>query len=97
MNTHTHYFARLSTDFYPHDPSLEESRWITSEDANVEHLLDVFTSTSETQENHKSHLVILGPKIEALPNHYPSKTQCLHGCFTRSEIWWNKNGSLLTP
>jgi len=40
------YFARLSIDIYPGKPGFEESRWITSEDANVEHLLDVFTSVN---------------------------------------------------
>jgi hypothetical protein len=38
------YFTRLSIEFIPRQPGFEESRWITSEDVNVEHLLDVFTS-----------------------------------------------------
>ena len=39
-----HYFARLSVIVGPGEPGFEDARWITSEDVNVEHLLDVFTS-----------------------------------------------------
>jgi hypothetical protein len=45
------YFARLSADVHPADPDFEESRWITSEDVNVEHLLNVFTSIDPNPEN----------------------------------------------
>ena len=38
------YFSRVSVDFHPDLPEFEDTRWITSEDVNVEHLLDVFTS-----------------------------------------------------
>ena len=38
------YFSRVSVDFDPDKPEVEDTRWITSEDVNVEHLLDVFTS-----------------------------------------------------
>ena len=85
------YFARLSTGIDPDEPNLEESRWITSEDVNIEHLLDVFTSLDPSSEIvwdacagflynlhfHKSRLTTLGPKIEALPDNHPSKAQCL--------------------
>jgi hypothetical protein len=81
------YFARLSADIHPGRPGFEESRWITSEDVNVEHLLDVFTSIDADSEDawdtcsrfmnhlfwHKPRLVMLGPKIEALPDDHPSK------------------------
>ena len=84
------YFARLSADVFPDKPGFEESRWIRSEDVNVEHLLDVFTSIDGNLENvwdacggfmgrlfwHKPRLVMLGPKIEALPDDHPSKTRC---------------------
>jgi tetratricopeptide (TPR) repeat protein len=85
------YFARLPTDIYPGEPGFEESRWITSEDVNVEHLLDVFTSIDADSVNcweacgifmnylswHKPRLVMLGPKVEALPDDHPYKSLCL--------------------
>ena len=44
------YFSRLSADVYPGRPGFEEARWITSEDVNVEHLLDVFTTIDVTSD-----------------------------------------------
>ena len=89
--TKDYYFRRLSIDVYPGKPGYEEARWITSEDVNVEHLLDVFTSADPNSVDiwaacgnfmehlfwHKSRLVVLGQKIEGLPDHHPSKPQCL--------------------
>jgi len=43
------YLSRLSVRAVPGKPGFQEARWITSEDANVEHLLDVFTTTDATQ------------------------------------------------
>ena len=85
------YFSRLSVKIYPGKSGFEKSRWITSEDVNIEHLLDVFTSIDGNSEDvwdvcadfivhlywHKPRLVVLGPKIEALPDDHPSKPQCL--------------------
>jgi len=85
------YFSRLSTYIRPDRPSFEESRWVTSEDVNVEHLLDVFTMVDAGSRDvwdacanfiehlhwHKPQLVMLGPRIEALPDDHPSKAQCL--------------------
>jgi len=85
------YFSRLSVDVYPDKPGYEEARWITSEDVNVEHLLNVFTSIDtgsgdiwdtcahfmEHLHQHKPRLVTLEPKIKGLPNDHPSKPQCL--------------------
>ena len=85
------YFRRLSVDVYPDKPGYEGSRWITSEDANVEHLLDVFTSIDANSADawvaccnfmehlfqHKPQVVVLGPKIEGLPDDHPSKPRCL--------------------
>ena len=85
------YFTRLSGNISPGKPGFEEARWITSEDVNVEHLLDVFTTIDGTSTEvwdacsrfmaqlywHKLRLVTLGPKIEALPDNHPSKAQCL--------------------
>ena len=87
------YFSRLSGDIPPGKPGFEEARWITSEDVNVEHLLDVFTTIDGTSTGvwdacfrfvsqlywHRSRLVTLGPKMEALPDDHPSKAQCLFG------------------
>ena len=86
-----HYFMRLSVDVHPEKPGFDESQWITSEDVNVEHLLDIFTSIDGDSEDvwgachhfmnhlnwHKPRLVVLGPKLEALPDSHPSKPHCL--------------------
>ena len=90
-STKDHYFSRLSVEVYPGKPGFEETRWITSEDVNVEHLLDVFTATDATSDGawgacgdfikhihrHKPRLVMLGQRIEALPDDHPSKLECL--------------------
>ena len=89
--TKERYFTRFSPHIYPDNPSFEESQWITSEDVNVEHLLDVFTSIDTNSKSvwdacakfinhiywHKPRLVVLGLKIEALPDDHPSKAQCM--------------------
>jgi len=67
-----------------------ETQWITSEDVNVEHLLDIFTTTSVGPDVwdactdfithlawHKKRLTILKPKIEGLPDDHRSKDGCL--------------------
>ena len=86
-----HYLRRLSVWLNPGKPGFEEARWITSEDMNVEHLLDVFTEIDPNSGEvwnacayfmrhlhwHKPRLVVLGPKIEGLPDDHPSKPQCL--------------------
>ena len=85
------YFRRLSVWLTPYSPRFEEARWITSEDVNVEHLLDVFTSIDANSEDvwdvctnfirhlywHKRRPVVVGSKIEGLPDNHPSKPQCL--------------------
>ena len=89
--TKDHYFRRLSVHVDPNTPGFEEARWITSEDVNVEHLLNVFTSIDgnsvevwdscahfmEHLRWHKPRLVALGPKIEGLPDDHGSKPECL--------------------
>jgi len=42
--TKDHYFTRLSLDLDPDKPRFKKRGGSTSEDANVEHLLDVFTA-----------------------------------------------------
>ena len=44
LETKDSYFLRLSADVNPDTPGFEKAQWIKSEDVNVEHLLDVFTS-----------------------------------------------------
>ena len=86
------YFSQLSVEVLPGKPGFEESRWIGSEDVNIEHLLDVFTTVDANSGDvweacavfmynlywHKPRLVVLGPKIEALPDDHPSKARCLY-------------------
>ena len=85
------YFGRLSVGVYPGKPGFEEARWIEVEDVNVEHLIDVFTTIDADSTGvwdvcsyfldhlywHKPRLVIMGPKIEGLPDTHPSKPRCL--------------------
>ena len=85
------YFGRLSVGVYPGKPGYQEAQWIKSEDVNIEHLIDVFTTIDMDSNGiwdvcsyfmqhlayHKPRLVLLGPKIEALLDNHPSKPQCL--------------------
>ena len=89
--TKDRYFGRLSVHVDPIYPGFEEARWITAEDVNVEHLLDVFTTIDASSDDvwgacanfighlywHKIRLVVLGPKIEGLPDDHLSKPECL--------------------
>ena len=86
-----HYFMRLSVDLSPGKPGFDESQWITSEDVNVEHLLDVLASLDPDSGDiwdacnhfmdhlrwHKPRLVVFGLKVEALPDSHPSKPRSL--------------------
>jgi len=85
------YFTRMSIVVDPDEPGFSEARWITSEDVNVEHLLDIFTSIDANSGDvweacanftnhlfwHKQRLIILGRKIEGLPDDHHSKPGCL--------------------
>jgi tetratricopeptide (TPR) repeat protein len=89
--TKKHYFHRLSVEVYPDKPGFDEARWITSEDINIEHLLNVFTSIDAHLDEvwsacyhfvehltwHKPRLLTLGPRIKGLPDDHPSKAKCL--------------------
>jgi len=91
--TKERYFTRLSVDLYPDRPGFEEARWIMSEDVNVEHLLDIFTSIDPSSDDvwdgcenltrhlywHKNRTTVLEPKIEGLPDDHRSKPGCLFG------------------
>ena len=82
---------RLLGDLEPDQPGFGESRWIRSEDVNVEHLLNIFASL-ETDSNdiwdtcadfithldwHKPRFTVLKPKMEALSDEHRSKPRCL--------------------
>jgi len=89
--TKEHYFTQLSVDVEPGKAGFDEAQWIVSEDVNVEHLLNVFTTIDANSSDvwdacanfmqhlywHKCRLVMLGPKIEGLPYTHPSKPKCL--------------------
>jgi tetratricopeptide (TPR) repeat protein len=81
------YFDRLLVKLDPHDPEFSETKWIVSEDVNVEYLLDVFTSVDEDSDVvwsactlfmvhlqwYKPRSTVLRLKIEGLPDDHPSK------------------------
>ena len=85
------YFTRMAVDAAPSRCGRGEARWITSEDVNVEHLLDVFTTIDASSKRNwdacanfiallihqKPRTTILRAKIEALPDHHHSKPICL--------------------
>ena len=85
------YFTRLSVHIDIDEPGFGEAQWIKSEDVNVEHLLDVFTSIDPSARKiwkvcrhfmqhlywHKPRQTALGPKIEALPDGHRYKAKCL--------------------
>ena len=85
------YFQELQADFHPGQPGNNGVEWVR-EDANIEHLLDVFTSIDANSADvwdacahfmghlywHKPRPVVLGPKIEGLSDSHHSKPQCLY-------------------
>ena len=91
--TKDHYLTRLSVDIGPSIPGFGETRWIVSEDVNVEHLLDTFTSVGMDISDvwnacfhfmehlywRKPRQTVLRSKIEGLPDGHPSKAKCLQG------------------
>ena len=100
-----HYFRRLSVGPGPDEPDREETQWITSEDVNVEHILDVFSSIDTDSNNvweacadflqhlnwHKRRPIVLGSRIEGLPDDHPPKPRCL---VQLAHIFWGL-GNLL--
>jgi len=85
------YFSKLSVEVDPNLPGFQAAQWITSEDVNVEHLPNVFTTIDAASGDvweacihfmehlccYKPQLVMLGPKVEGLPDSHPSKPKCL--------------------
>ena len=90
--TKDHYLRRLQLlgDLEPDQPGFTESRWIKSEDVNVEHLLNVF-ATFHTDpgvwdacanfmahlRRHKPRSTVLGSRVEGLSDDHYSKPQCM--------------------
>ena len=85
------YFSRLSANVNPDELGFGETRWITSEDVNVEHLvnafisfdtnsaLDVWDACANFMKHlywHKKRRTVLESRIEALPDAHPSKAKC---------------------
>ena len=86
------YFSRISVDTDPQSPGFAEARWITSEDINVEHLLDVFTTVEADSDEvweacdhfikhlyfHKQRFTILKAKVEGHPDGRGPILECWH-------------------
>ena len=89
--TKERYFTRMPVDLHPSKPGFADARWISLEDINIEHLLDVFTSFDPNSNHtwnacanflrhlswHKKRRTVLKSKIKGLPDHHPSKPKCL--------------------
>ena len=89
--TRDRYFGRLSVDVDPGKPGFGETRWIVSEDVNIEHLLYVFASVDRDADDiwdtcfrfmrhlywHKPRQTVLRSKIEDLPDDRLHKPKCL--------------------
>ena len=87
------YFTRVSVDADPEKHNSRGTQWIASEDVNVEHLLDIFTTIDPIPDStwdacvdfmehllwHKKRLTILKPKIEGLLDNHRFKPDCLFG------------------
>ena len=85
------YCTRLLMNPDPEDPDFGDTRWIMSEDVNVEHLLGIFAFIDANSDSvweacgcfahhlaeHKPRSVTLVSKIEGLPDDHPSKLGCL--------------------
>ena len=90
--TKEHYFTRLSVSTDPNYPHFEETRWIRSEEVNIEHLLNVFTTIDADSDSvwtactdfmrhlvqHKNRFSALRLEIEGLPDDHRSKPGCLY-------------------
>ena len=97
--TKDHYSRRLRLlgDLERDQPGFGESQWIRSEDINVEHLLNIFTSFDTDLDDiwaasadftmhlyrHKPRFTVLRSRMEGLSDEHHSKAQCL---FNLSEL-----------
>ena len=85
------YFTRMSTELDPDTPGFEDTQWITSEDANVEHMLNTLASINMDLKGiwsacanfmshlywHKPRQTVLRAKVEKIPDNHRSKPKCL--------------------
>ena len=90
--TKERYFTRLSVEHDLDRPGSRDAGWIVSEDVNIEHLLDIFTSIDAGSDDvwaacanfiaylfwHKPRRTVLGPKIEGLADDHRFKPECLY-------------------
>ena len=90
--TRDRYFTRLSIGADPENPGRGDTQWVVSEDVNIEHLLDVFTSIDSSSGDvwdacyhfmihlywNKPRQTTLTSKINALADDHPSKTKCAY-------------------
>ena len=88
--TKDHYFAWMSVGIHLNKPDFEETQWIRSEDINVEHLLDVFSTIDPNSDSvwaacanfmrhlfwHKKRLTVLKAKIKGLSDDHHFKPGC---------------------
>jgi tetratricopeptide (TPR) repeat protein len=90
--TKDRYFTRMAIQIDPKSSTFNESRWVVLDDANVEHLLDIFTSVDADAVQvwsacadffahlswYKPGHTVLRQKIGDLPDDHPSKGGCLY-------------------
>ena len=92
LQTKECYFTRMSVEIECYKQgSFNNSEWITLEDRNVEHLIDVFATIDPDSDDvwkacanfmkhlhwHKQRKTVLGTKVKALPDSHPFKALCL--------------------
>ena len=91
LTTKERYFTRMSIPLDTGAPRTKETQWITLEDLNVEHLLNVLSSINANSDDvwsacinfiyhlrwHRPRRTVLGPRIEGLPDDHRSKPECL--------------------
>jgi len=89
--TKERYFTRMSVNIDPDNPNFGETQWITSEDINIEHLLDIFTTIDPNSDDvwvaccnfikhlhwHKPRPTVLVSKIEGLLDDHPPEQKLL--------------------
>jgi len=73
--TKERYFSRLSAGVKPGSPGSKGAKWITSEDVNIEHLLDVYHPGAKnrgTRRRPSLQTEMLDPALAAVPESWKS-------------------------